>query len=583
MQPDKRQHPTSRARERGSPALPVRRRGRPSLSASRLTQFFFVDDIVETETGEQEEYTWRPHEVRFVLWYHVTTHLSYDAIAVAFNVTFGSDDGVVPEMGATNVQKIIDVIGSRSEVIDHEMRKRKLEPWPRPDEIGWIPCDHGMGCATLSMHSYGRVTSVVRSADLKTRSAREIADMATRLWEGPWEQLVRCPRRHEKPATTTPTYSPPTIGAYQRTPRPGERKQKPRDVITISDSTDSFVTNGPQTADLSDSFAPSAGHGTRFHPDMRHIGPIDSLSPVRQLRSSARKTGTNLPPKRGNTVFSSSTKLSASSSNKENRSPARSLRSASQVQAIEEESDVDWDEPASSQPVRSSSGAVSSGGGSYRTATARSTRTRSSANSSNYASARSQVLASDTAPPLPGLGTAPTKAVVNGAGADVQTIAPRRNGLVRAIFEFFGGSEALWFVLQQTIRGICLCLILNPYLEFLDENFDNPTEFLWARQWLLLPAQCLCTVLVGREIMTRAFERARSHIWRRWAIDISPPEAPHLSPSAYLLFMGVACGLTTLLCPRWTKRTWSLFHKLFLGNAAQEANPFEVFGSDDTT
>ncbi|ETI28545.1 hypothetical protein G647_00995 [Cladophialophora carrionii CBS 160.54] len=227
-------HPTNRVRERRSPGSHT---GRPSLSADRLAQHFFIDDWVENDHGVEEEYTWKPHQVRFVLWYQLTTYIPNDAIATAFNVTFDADGDDIPEMRAVNVQKIIDVIKNRMKLIDMEIAERGLRRWSRPSELGWIPCDHGMSCATLAEVSHGAMTSVMKSSQLRTRGAREIAAMAT--GEGTWDDMLQCPRMHKEavPARTIPACAPvaPSVEIYRRTPLPKERRSRPIEVVSFGD------------------------------------------------------------------------------------------------------------------------------------------------------------------------------------------------------------------------------------------------------------------------------------------------------------------------------------------------------------
>jgi hypothetical protein len=68
-------------------------------------------------------------------------------------------------------------------LIEDDIAERDLGRWPRPNEVGWIPCDHGMSCTTLAQASNGAMTSVMKSAEVRTRGAAEMAAMATGLWE----------------------------------------------------------------------------------------------------------------------------------------------------------------------------------------------------------------------------------------------------------------------------------------------------------------------------------------------------------------------------------------------------------------
>ncbi|KIW72925.1 hypothetical protein PV04_01084 [Phialophora macrospora] len=355
--------PIRRTRERGSPVRSGRHPGHPSLSADRLARHFFVDDWVENGLGTEEEYTWRPHQVRFVLWYHLTTYIPNDAIAAAFNVTFGADGGGDPEMKAVNVQEIIDVIKNRMKLIEDEIAQRDLGRWPRPSEVGWTPCDHGMSCTTLAQASNGTMTSVMKGAEIRTRGAGEIAAMATGLWEGTWDEILQCPRRHKEvvPAITTPAYLPPATGTFRKTPRPGDRERKTVEVVTIPNRSNS------------------------------QIDPSVSVNPVRERRSSPGKSSVNPPSSQGDNLTGSAfAKPPTLSSSKEKHSPAKQLHcSPSRVHAmaaVEEESDVDLAHPTPAQHIRAAtrslSNGLASGRSAYQTAGVGFVRTRAPANSS---------------------------------------------------------------------------------------------------------------------------------------------------------------------------------------------------------
>jgi hypothetical protein len=191
--------------------------------------------------GVEEECTWSPNEVRFVLWYHLTTRLSNVAIATIFNVTYDVGDGKVPEMQSGNVQLIIETVESRMEAIELEIARRQLGKWPRPTEQGWSLCDHDMVCATMAEVSDRK--SVMRVAGLKTRRARERATMATGLWEGDWEETVQCPRKHKQtvPATMNPIYQPPTDDAAQRSPRCFPGKQVNAKAVAVGEDSKSTL------------------------------------------------------------------------------------------------------------------------------------------------------------------------------------------------------------------------------------------------------------------------------------------------------------------------------------------------------
>ncbi len=392
-------------------------------------------------------------------------------------------------MEAQNVEVIIQTIRDRMESMNDEAWQGGLGRWPRPVEVGWIPCDHGMGCATVAQDSQGRVPSVMRVSELRTRSGREIADMATTLWEGDWEELLLCPRNHPKPATTTPTYSPPTVGAFQRTPRPGDRKRKPVEVITISDSSDSTVTDRLKPSNTSTSARPPSGPGLSFAPGAN--GPNNSAPSVLQtrvLRSSPRKLSTNAPQtQRSTSVRRWGATFPLSSSNKENHGPASNLRSASRskpVEIAEKESDADQDEPMLRAAARSSSSNMSSARSFHDTTTAR------SSGDSSYRSALTRGSSEHAVSPLSGPEPEPERAVANALSTDTRSIVP------------------LWFFLQQVIRGICLWIALDAFFDSYEDNIDNIPHHLRERRWW--PAlHFVCVTLIARDFMSFAFNQAR--------------------------------------------------------------------------
>ncbi len=134
---------------------------------------------------------WTPRDTRFFLWYHLTTTLTFASIAIAHNVTFPEDE---QQMNEREVANIIEVVfNTRLPLI-----KNKLMPdghWPRPTGPGCVPCDHQMICSELAQQIRGS-KSVMRPMECPTRSERELRGIAEILWEGPWEEILTCPRHH---------------------------------------------------------------------------------------------------------------------------------------------------------------------------------------------------------------------------------------------------------------------------------------------------------------------------------------------------------------------------------------------------
>ncbi len=152
-------------------------RHRPGLSHDKISAQFAVD-------------TWTPRGGRFVLWYYCTTTLSHPSIAIARNATFPDEE---PEMDERDVHAIVEtILDDRWQLIEPQ-----LSPgghFPKPTRGGWAPCDHGMCCSRVARSV--RRTSVMRSPNIRTRRDQDVADKATKLWQGTWDELLSCSREH---------------------------------------------------------------------------------------------------------------------------------------------------------------------------------------------------------------------------------------------------------------------------------------------------------------------------------------------------------------------------------------------------
>ncbi|KAI1607939.1 hypothetical protein EDD36DRAFT_423826 [Exophiala viscosa] len=163
------------------------KRTKPKLTYDRISQQFVVDCLRPHPEGSQ----WTPRDTRFVLWYHLTTILTFTSIAIAHNVTFPDDE---PQMNERDVANIIEVVLNNNV----PLIKNDLAPnghWNRPTEQGWIPCDHEMICSKLAIQNRGR-KSVMRNTECRTRSEREARGIAEMLWQGSWPEILSCPREH---------------------------------------------------------------------------------------------------------------------------------------------------------------------------------------------------------------------------------------------------------------------------------------------------------------------------------------------------------------------------------------------------
>lgn len=162
-------------------------RTKPKLSHDRIHRNFAVDCL----SPNPKDSNWSPRDTRFILWYHLTTTLTFASIAIAHNITYPDDE---QQMNDREVANIIEVVlNTRLPLI-----KNRLMPdghWPRPTDPGWTPCDHEMICSKLAQQTNGR-KSVMRPIECRTRSERELRGLVETLWEGTWQEILTCPRHH---------------------------------------------------------------------------------------------------------------------------------------------------------------------------------------------------------------------------------------------------------------------------------------------------------------------------------------------------------------------------------------------------
>ncbi|RVX75677.1 hypothetical protein B0A52_00033 [Exophiala mesophila] len=157
-------------------------RTRPMLSPDRVGELF----IIQLESG----HVWLASDVRFVVWYHVRTVLSFDTIAAAFNSTYPNTE---TQMTGRDAEAMYETAQTRWPEI-----KPHLQPgghYPFPDGDGWHPCDLGMCCATLAFRDMSRPCVMLKSK-ARLKGINLFRELATCIWEGSWENLLRCPRVH---------------------------------------------------------------------------------------------------------------------------------------------------------------------------------------------------------------------------------------------------------------------------------------------------------------------------------------------------------------------------------------------------
>lgn len=214
-------------------------RTRPRLSPDRIGRHF----TVQLESG----HVWSAPDVRFVIWYHVRTVLSFDTIAAAFNATYPNSE---MQMTGRHAQVIYEVVQSRWPDIKQHLRP--AGHYPFPDADGWHPCDLGMCCATLALKERSR-SCVVFKAKASLKGVNLFRELATGIWEGNWEDLLLCPRAHE------PDGSPDSDGPASTSLLP--ENEEPASIPDAPPTAHSSVTASPlQTHRIPDSSQKDPNH-----------------------------------------------------------------------------------------------------------------------------------------------------------------------------------------------------------------------------------------------------------------------------------------------------------------------------------
>ena len=445
-------------------------------------------------------------------------------------------------MEGANVQMIIDTVKSRTKAIKRELSEREIFGlWPRPVEVGWSPCDHGMVCATLAETGGGRRVSVMRASGLKTRAAMETASMATDLWEGSWDDLIMCPRKHEEVVPESAMTVADSLTTEERRSRLSPKKRANAESGPGTDRSTSTVTGTARRFRVG--FTPMPDEDPEYEPP--------ALANARVSRPSSKKsTGYGLSLPQHPSSVASVTQSATSSLPKRQGSPAKNLwhpQTQTRIK-VEDASGFDLTDPESVPcapgPATISGRSESSGHSSYRTVSA-------GARSSGTNSSRGIVRIRRQAERLASTG------LVQDAASDDRQPDPfgtktcstvhERRGLLTAVFEFLGGSDAAYFFLQQLIRAVWFSLLLVPFLQFAQENITDLSDLSASTNRLMLGGS-LSTALVGAQAMESALDTWRRYVWRKWGVEVSPPEGPHLSATAYFLLIFAACGLAFYIC-----------------------------------
>ncbi|EXJ65612.1 uncharacterized protein A1O5_11139 [Cladophialophora psammophila CBS 110553] len=492
---------------RGSRVKNKARSSKPSLSADKLSQHLLVEDHVNDFNDMSIRHIWPPHHVRFVMWYHLTTSLPYESIAVAFNATFATDDEA-GQMEARNARRIVELIHLRYILIRDELAARGQ--WPRPTEQGWAPCDHGMCCATLAeVAGKGRMASVMRSVDLKTRMAWELADMAMGLWDGDWEGILLCPRKHQNPISAGAT----VVQQHSNAPSLpiSSKKSLPLSISSLRRSVNSSAWEAPskqlnrvsqipifeehiglELSSTEETDIP--GNPGTFDPNY----PSALSSAAAKMRSSQRKLDLAQQPRHNSSEMPSlSGRLNNSSlrTRRLNRAPISDVQG--EMQLLQDDPNLASIESAGSTMSRSSD-------------------THSK--------------------------TEPTVTQIN---------------LVLGMPMSIDISEVCSFVLEQAFKATYWYTILDPF-EIFAKNPENLSRHLvMLSGWHFV--QFLFAIFVANVVVEYAFQYLRRVLWRRWMIELSPPHASNMSETVYLLYLCIAYQIAVFVWPKCTPQTQQVF------------------------
>jgi hypothetical protein len=450
-------------------------RQRPRLSHDRITAQFVVD-------------TWTPRDGRFVLWYYLTTTLSYSSIAIARNAAFPDE---VQDMDERDVYTIVEIIlHDRWQVIEPQ-----LSPdghFPKPIGAGWAPCDHGMCCYRLAMSA--QRTSVMRSPNIRTRRDQGLADRATMLWHGTWDELLSCPREHSGSSAGGSALSEPLSSGKEN-----------RNILS-------------QLFSSSASIAPSQGlQGQRQRSNHLSRRPGSSLSSANIVHVP---TSPNyLEEERLQKLYASAASIAPSQGTEGQRphSTHPSQRSMSSSKIVYEPTSPN---PSEEERLR------------------KEYEQRSSASGRSGMSRRSA--RSNRTPPEPAV-------PVELNGQDDEPVVPVEGNASRQSTRSLQNIQAAWFVLWNTIAMISCIVVLDPTFELLCGNLHKLTLHpFWPT--LRRGFELCCTLRCVWRFIDAGFRILERSFWSRWAIRVNPPQTPLLSSTTKMACGAVACTLTAFVC-----------------------------------
>ncbi|EXJ95298.1 hypothetical protein A1O1_00418 [Capronia coronata CBS 617.96] len=497
-------------------------RRKPKLSRDLISQQFAVPYATDNPNYSQLE--WKPCDTRFVLWFHLTTNLQFESIAIAFNSTY--PDSTI-QMTGEDVLSIVEVLQERFPLIWDQLTPNGH--WNKPTERGWTPCDHGMYCTKMA--ALERKASVNRNFKTRTRYERELAEMATTLWQGTWQELLTCPRVHDMGFKSSARISADSGS----TKLSGSSKE--------NHSAADFDASNTLVARVDSQGLPVLPRGLSSGPSLS-----DSSVPAKSKASSSPHIW-----------IDSSARTSRSPRKKSALSSGSSRPSGDKVMPSVEEADpdqvwVDTSVRGSRSSARSSSGRRSAISAARSRASAEkvalATEESGSVGASSYRSAKSHLSGTSTRAPSRRSRTSSTRPRAEDAGIDESDQLPQTR--FQQLLMSTGGTGSIWYILQKTVVNITWVSALNPIWRLIMHDLEDPA----SEPPIIRPALLflfVCAYLGANLLIKRSLVFMQQMIFRWWGLAFNPPEAADLSHTRYMtlwisaqcLSMGIffACGL----------------------------------------
>ncbi|EXJ89383.1 hypothetical protein A1O3_02450 [Capronia epimyces CBS 606.96] len=495
---------------------------KPKLSPDRISQHFYVP--YNTDNLNYADLEWEPCDTRFVLWYHLTTNLQADSIAIAYNVTFPDHP---MDMTAEDAAGIVDMLEARFPLFKDDLTPHGH--WQQPKDNGWAPCDHGMYCSTLA--ALDRKVSVMRNPQIRTRNDRGLAEMATALWQGTWQELLTCPRVHNNN----------DAGSMTRL----SRSSKENHGTAFSEAGEGLTSSGWQQLPAP-SAKPTSSRSKAPSPAGIWVDPScrGSRSPGKKSVLSSERTrapGKNALP----------SLEEAGSAGIRVDSSARDLQSSVKEPAA---SSAKW-RAAAQRVLPSIEKSTSTGKSSFASAKSHLSGTRSAASTRR----RRSPIASERP---------------DGPGTDLDEPDRMPESRFAQWFVFVGEMDGVRFLLQQTLINVVWISALDPFCRLVMHNLKGFTR----DSSIITPAQILsliCTLTGANHFIGSSLMMMRRAVFCRWGIQILPPDLPDLSRAAYVFHWTLALFLAFNICVAGglLNRALELMHELAMHVGLVEVYP----------